>query len=102
MKKSTSEDLMRIHQSTVAQYPNRSLENFGLIFVKDRWICGLIVNGVRYAGEGDTPYDAHYALQIDLEKHFERLDRGMKGEDDDSNPDRDSSSSNDVASLPGP
>ena len=96
MKKSTSEDLMRIHLSTVAQYPNRSLENFGLIFVENRWICGLIVNGIRYAGEGDTPYDAHYALQVDLDEHFERLDRVMKGEDDDSSSDRDSSGSNTV------
>jgi hypothetical protein len=88
MKKSTSQDIDQIREKVFEQYPNDSLSNFGLIYVEDRWIMGLILNGIRFVGEGNTPQDAHAALIISLERHqdyvenLEKLDSAFKDDKD--------------------
>lgn len=55
-----------------------------------------MLNGVRFVGEANTPQDAHYALQEQLERqkqyaeNLESLDRVLKGEDDGDNSNNDS------------
>ena len=91
MKQATSKDIDQIRKKVFKRYPNKSISNFGLIYVEDRWIVGLMIDGIRYVGEATMPYDAYAALQIDLERYdkyveaLERLDREAKGEDDDTN-----------------
>lgn len=81
MRKATSQDIERIREKTFELYPNKSVSNFGFIYVEDRWIMGLIVDGIRYVGEANTPQDAHEALKIDL-KRFEKYTAALERLDD--------------------
>lgn len=84
MRKATSQDIEQIRKRIFKKYPNKSVSNFGLIYVEDRWIMGLIVDGIRYVGEANTPQDADAALQIDLKRFekytaaLERLDNALE------------------------
>ena len=73
MNKSTSKDIESLRKKNEELY--KGGDNFGIVYVADRWICGLMLEGIRYVGEGNTPYDAYEAFTIDIAERYARVQK---------------------------